>query len=258
MAWETTLDHPFVETSVSRRICQTADLARELGTNAAVVGAPGIGKTAALREYERSNPRARLIVIDHVLSKSMRHLLMALIGVESHGGTGDIYSLERHFKRYDYTNHIYLIDEAQNLPLAHLRQLLHLSVEDGGQLTFVFCGNNEVLKRVNTDQGAFAQISRRVTFRENVDAITEEDADKLAGAYGAEGMDAFHMLRKVAARHHADGLVKVLGLARKLTRTATVSAEHIRTALDHLPQYRAALNDVSTRRGNTSRVLRTP
>lgn len=254
MAWNTTPERPFVETSISRRICQIADLARELGTNAAVVGTPGIGKTAALRAYARSNHQARLIEITQVLSKSMRHLLLALIGQEPHLCTDDIYSLERHFRRYDYTNHIFLIDEAQNLPLAHLRQLLHLSVEDGGQLTFIFSGNNEVLKRVNTDQGAFAQISRRVTFRENIDAITEEDADKLAGAYGAEGMDAFHILRKVAARYHADGVVKVLDLARKLTRATTVSAEDIRTALDLLPQYRAALKDMDGRRRSTSRT----
>lgn len=245
---------PFVETSVAHRICRVADLALEMGTNAAVVGAPGVGKSAALLAYARTRNyrRTHVITVTQVMCKSMRHLLLALRELEPEYCTDDIYRLERQFLKYDYYQDIFLIDEAQNLPLSHLRQLLHLSVEDGGPLTFVFCGNNEVLKRVNTDQGAFAQISRRVSFREEIDAITDDDSDLLASAYGAEGMDAFRIMRQVAARHHAGGVVKVLRLARKLTNTSTVSAEDIRSALDVLPQYRPADNEGARRKTKTA------
>lgn len=170
---------PFAETSVSRRIFNVADLALEIGTNAAVVGAPGVGKSAALAAYERKRQRrTHVITVTQVMCKSLRHLLLAMRGLEPDRCSDDIYRLERQFHYYDYRDYIFFIDEAQNLPLSHLRQLLHLSVEDGGPLTFVFSGNNEVLKRVNTDQGAFAQISRRVSFREEVDFITDDDADR--------------------------------------------------------------------------------
>lgn len=253
-AAERTLPPHFVETSVSRRIFRAADLAREIGTNAAVIGAPGVGKSMAIAAYKARRPLTATITVTPVLASSLRELLQeicARVGILPSSSTRD---MERSLLKFDrcygsaseLTGNRYavILDEAQNLPLKSIRQLLHLSAEDGGHLSFIFSGNNEILKQVNVDKGAFVQISRRVTFRETIDAITDDDADALASAYGAEGMDAFRLLRQIAARHHADGVAKVLGLASKLAQTTTVGGEDIRTAIDLLPQYRTAVKAV--------------
>ncbi|MCK0195552.1 hypothetical protein MWN34_01350 [Ancylobacter sp. 6x-1] len=70
-----------------------------------------------------------------------------------------------------------IFDEAQILKLDILRVLLKLSVfERGdGQVVFVFCGNNELLKPRRVSEDTFAQIDRRVQFRKDLRRITYED-----------------------------------------------------------------------------------
>lgn len=250
-AAERTLPPHFVETSVSRRIFRAADLAREIGTNAAVIGAPGVGKSMAIAAYRAHRPLTATITVTPVLAGSLRELLQEICSRVGVMKGGSIRDMERAIFKFDRcyglmsditkNRFVIILDESQNLPMKSMRQLLHLSAEDGGHISFVFSGNDAMLKQVNVNEGAFVQINRRVTFRETIDAITDDDADALASAYGAEGMDSFRLLRQIAARHHADGVAKVLDLARKLFQTTTVRAEDIRTAIDHLPQYRAAV-----------------
>lgn len=233
---------PFIETSVSQLVFQTADVALKMCTNAAIAGAPGVGKSAAINEYVRTHSGAMQITITQVLAKSMRHLLMAITGDDPLWCKDDVFRLERRVLRGKIRGYTCFVDEAQNLKFDSMRQLLSLSTEDGGPFNFIFCGNREVLKRVTVDEGAFAQIGGRVSFREDIGGITDRDAEMLASAYGAEGMDTFRLLRDVGATHHARGIVKVMELARILSKASTANVEHVRAALDHLPQYRPASN----------------
>ena len=233
---------PFVETSVARRILDTIQLAQEMRTNAAIVGAPGVGKTAALKAFAAKNRHAYLFTVTQVLSGSLQALLRALCDELGVVPGGSIHDVESRLLKFYYSTPVVILDEAQNLPLKSLRQLLHLSVADEGDIVFIFCGNSEVLKRVNTDQGAFAQISRRVPFRETVDSIQDEDADLLTNSFGVEGLDAYEMMRSLGAAFHAGGIVDVLKAARRFSETPAIRAENIRDAIDLFPpQYRAAL-----------------
>lgn len=250
----------FIETSVTRTITATINSARSFRTNATIIGAPGVGKTEALKNYAKNNPQTALITVTPILGGSLRALFTEMCEATGLYNDGSVQDLERrllrldppthHHKFYDrydreYTpkkdwhlNPVIILDESQNLPLKSFREILHISREDDGKLCFVFCGNREVLKRVNADEGAISQISRRVQFREEVNTITPEDADLLASAYGVEGMDAFALIRRVAEKYHADGVARVLRMARSQTDAKTIRASHIRQATSILPQYR--------------------
>jgi len=239
----------FVETSVSRRIHNTVELAQTMNTNAAIIGAPGVGKTMALTTFEARNRGVLYLTISPILSGSIRGLMEALCKkIDFYIGGKSIYEIERAISRHDFGDWTFIIDEAKNLPLKSLQQLLHFSPEDGGTLKFIFCGNNEVLKRGNTDQGAFAQISRRVRFREVIDTISETDADTLTNAFGVEGLDAYSIMRAIGKRFQADGVVQVLKVAKRLAGSGTVKATHIESALSGLTQYRSALEAKPRRR----------
>lgn len=104
-------------------------------------------------------------------------------------------------------------------------------------------GNAEVLKRVNVDFGAFAQISRRVPRREEIKGILDADADAITNTFGVEGLDCYAIMRRIGARFHADGVVQLLSRARKITASGKVIKLHdIYDALELMPAMKAALD----------------
>ena len=234
----------FIETSVSRRVRNIIDFAVEMVENSVIMGAPGVGKTMALNAYTSNEVRIAHLTITKVTARSMRELLSCLCRqLEiSTWGTQSIYELERTLRHYQLGDWMIIIDEAQMLPLDHLRQLLSLSTTDkNGQLRFVFCGNEEVLKQVNTESGALGQIARRMKFREDIRSIDDADSDVLTNSFGVEGLDAYNTMRAIGRRFHADGVVSVLRLARRYAQGETIKQRHILDVLDVLSQYKPAL-----------------
>jgi hypothetical protein len=230
----------FVETTVSRDVFKTIDLARELNKCASIIGPPGGGKTYALRAYtDASDGAAMLMTATAVTGNALRDLFRELAETLGIHASGSIANMQRQMHRYDLFGRVLLIDEAQNLKLQAFRELLHL--HDFAGLCIVFCGNEEVLKRVNTNKGAFAQISRRVPLRTELRAVTDDDCDRLAGAFGAEGAEALKLLRAIGAAFLTDGVVTVLEVARRFAGSKAIRAEHIRRACEPFPRYRPAL-----------------
>ena len=233
-------DIEFVSTSIALRIAKTITEARRFGWNAAIVGNPGVGKTRALAHCATTMPETYLFTVSAVTGNSFvklfRELCFALGIYDGGSNVGDI---QRRLLKNDFSGHVLLIDEAQNLKLQAVRELLYLN--DLAHLSVIFCGNKEVLKRVSTDTGAFAQISSRVPFRETVDCILDADADVITNTFGVEGMDAYGLTRKIGSQFHARGIVSVLTRARELAGGKTVKAAHIQAATEQFPQYRTAL-----------------
>lgn len=231
---------PFVETSVSRDIFHTINLARELKKNASIVGRPGVGKSRTLKAYAADERNAAsLMTATAVSGNALRDLLRELAELLGIYATGSIANMQRQMFQYNFSGAVCIIDEAQNLKLQAFRELLHL--HDNTGLCLIFCGNEEVLKRVNTDKGAFAQISRRVPIRAEVNSILDEDTDRLANAFGVEGMDAHKILRAIGATYHTDGVVSVLEIAQRFAGSKTIRAEHVRCACEPFPHYRSTL-----------------
>jgi DNA transposition AAA+ family ATPase len=231
-------DIGYVTTSVAQRIERTISQARFLHWNAAIVGDPGVGKTRALAHCAATMPQTYLFTVSAITGKALSRIfreLCMVLGV--HYGT--ITDIQRRMFEHDFSGHVLLIDEAQNLNPQAIRELLYLN--DMAQLSLIFCGNKEVLKRVSTDSGAFAQISSRVAFRETVDCILDADADAIASAFDIDGDDAYALTRKIAEHYHARGIVNVLTRARGFANSKKIKAGHIQDSLALFPQYRMAL-----------------
>lgn len=231
---------PFVETSVSRDIFNTINNARAFKKCAAIIGRPGVGKTRSLEAYSTEDTSARLMTVTGVTGNALRDLLLELCELLGIYASGSIASIQRRMFNYDLSHHVLIIDEAQNLKLQAYREVLHLYDFTG--MVIVFCGNDQVLRRVNTDKGAFAQISRRVPIHIELDAMLDEDADKISSAFGVEGMDAFRLMRAIGAAYETDGVVSVLQFARRLAGTRTIRAADIRAACEPIPRFRLALS----------------
>lgn len=159
-----------------------------------------------------------------------------LIGIYVSGSIAD---MQRQMLRYDFSGRVLIIDEAQNLKLQAFRELLNLWDFTG--LCLIFAGNEEVLRRVRTDKGAFAQISRRVKLRSELNSITDDDADRVASLYGVNTADSLKLVRAVGASFQTDGVATVLQIAKRSAGEKPIRAVDIRTACEALPHYRSAL-----------------
>lgn len=235
------METPFIETTIAKRVFGIIDLARRTGENAAIVGEPGVGKTRAVSAYAETRAGSYLMTVNAVTGNALRDLLRELSGVLGIYARGSIADIQRNMLQYDLSSYVLIIDEAQNLKLQALRELLNL--HDHAGMRIVFCGNRDVLRRVNVDTGPLAQISDRIGLREQIECIPTEDADAIANSFGVEGMDAYRLARAIGTRFRARALVRVLNGARELAgdRAKTIRASHIRSSIDLYPQYRDAL-----------------
>lgn len=231
----------FCETTIAKAISATINSARQLGFNAAVVGPAGVGKTCSLSHYVGSTDGAYLFTTSAGTGNATRHLFRRLSEALQIGGGDSIAQIQRRLFNYDLRGRVLIIDEAQNLNLQGIRELLYLN--DHAQMSVVFCGNQEVLRRASVDTGPFAQVGSRIPFRKEVEAIDPADADAITNSYGVEGLDAYELMRGVAARHHARGVAFVLQAARALVGNGkAIKSAHIKEAFLQFPQYRPVLS----------------
>ncbi|WP_082173162.1 ATP-binding protein [Methylobacterium platani] len=244
-AWET----PFVHTSAAGVIFDAINRCLRFGQNGLITGKPGVGKTRALQEAVRRSdalegPSVGLVTVTGVMGNST---MAVFEEVAPHLGVKPANSIAATMKRLCREAcfaPVMLFDEAQNLTLRSARELLTIS--EDARIQMIFLGNDEVLQLVNSKQAAIQQIARRLPVREEIDGILDDDADLIASRYDVEGMEAFRLCRELANVRHADGLGKVLPVARHLALKMghkTVQASHLREALITFPHFVRELQD---------------
>lgn len=231
---------PFIETSIARRVFGIINLARSQNENAVIVGEPGVGKTRALNAYYDGHDGTYLITATSALGNALRDILRIVADKLGVPVSGSISNIQRQMLQYPMEGRVLIVDEAQNLKLQAFRELLTLHDHTG--MCLIFCGNLDVLKRVNVKSGPLAQISDRVGLHERIDCIPGEDADAITNSFGVEGMDAYALARAVGLRFRARALVRVLSAAREQAGVKhTIKLQHIRQAIAVYPQYGGVL-----------------
>ncbi|MGO4523975.1 AAA family ATPase [Microvirga sp. 2MCAF35] len=244
-------DIPFIETTVSRLIFTVFDRVWRTGRNGLVIGAAGVGKTKTLKEIVRRSdnlegPKAGLITITGVMGSSVMAIFEALCPLLCVEPATSIAATLRRLSKHAMFQPVVIIDEAQNLTLKAARELLHISEE--AQVRMMFCGNDEVLKLVNSGRAAIQQIGRRLPIRETVSCILDDDTDLLARSFDIEDDDALALCRAVGEAFHADGVVTLLQEARsQAADTGVIRIEHLKAALNLFPQFQA----IFTNRGRS-------
>ncbi len=236
-------DTPFVMTSAARVVLDTIDRCVRFGHNGLVTGAArcrqnacATGGSTPLKHAGGAARRPR--------DRHRRD------GQFDHGGAGGSRPSRRCAHRLQRRRDdeapvqqgqripVLLFDEAQNLADRVARDLLALSEQAHVQMLFL--GNDEVLKFVNSQKAAIQQIARRLPIREEIDCILDADADLLAGQYAVEDPEALRLCRTLAETHHADGIGKVLPIARAVADAAgsqKVNVDHLREALSLFPHF---------------------
>lgn len=149
------------DTSIVRALKDSANYACDMVQAAAESGTPGIGKTTGLQAIAEGNKSAILIHVGATKNTPRAAARLIADGLNIWTGsesTDRIWStIESNLNHPAARERILLFDEAQNLPLAILKEVVDFPSRFG--VPVLVCGNDALLKRQRVASAAFDQIA---------------------------------------------------------------------------------------------------
>jgi DNA transposition AAA+ family ATPase len=188
----------FQMTKTASQIHSILSFAR-LGKWVAIIGNPGVGKTIAIQRYAAMTPNIWIATVSPAsktvtnMLKVVAHAVMGSIPTAS--GSLSLSATVR--DRVRGAKGVIVIEEAQNLDQLAIEELR--AIHDDTKVGMVFCGNMEVLSRVDGNrQNAFAQRFSRLAIRHFFEAALPDDISTLLDAWGVTDAAQRKYLVKIA------------------------------------------------------------
>ena len=220
----------FVETSVSRKITEVADLCRADCQIGVVSGAAGVGKTVALKQYAAAHPEILFVEVD--FGYSAQGLFTELYEKLGLGNRGVLERLSKEvIARLDSTERMLIIDEAEYLPHRALDLLRRVSDKAGVGILLV--GLPRLIHKLRGSHGEFAQLFSRVGIHVQVDGLTPGDTQAMVGATIPEGNGIWKDFHR-ASRGNARTLAMLLKRTIRSSRGAEITPELVESAAETL------------------------
>jgi DNA transposition AAA+ family ATPase len=197
-----------------------------------ITGIPGIGKTTALEEIAQLNPKATIIRVaaTKITLRASLNLIADAMRLATHSMTADgIWDVLESSFSHPQNDDILIFDEAQNLPLAVLKEMV--SLPERFQIPVIVCGNGELLKRRRVSTAAFDQIESRIAKRVILAAPTREDFEMIAVDFDAFGKDAHAACVAYGCNTSMRDLVAMLEAARGYADQGPLRLQEIRHAV---------------------------
>jgi DNA transposition AAA+ family ATPase len=202
---------PFVSTLDAKRMMQRFDMALNMGRMILIGGQPGLGKSAACRQYAIDNNRVWLATMDKTINSvpAMLGEILAAMGESSFRGIPrDLH--RKIVSKAIEAKGLIIVDEAQHLndaSIEALRAINDTTRQHGKGVGIAIVGNDGVYARVGSTgtKAEFAQVSSRFAHRtwlqepdpRDVVAISQAIADANREIIGKAELD---FLKGVAAR----------------------------------------------------------
>lgn len=170
----------YKKTSISNTVYNLIAYCHIQGKIGVSYGDAGIGKTMAIREYEREHPDESIVItvspcyasitgVNELLAEQLK--IREKVARKIYGEA--VYKLKR-------SNKVLIIDEAQHLTVRVINHLRCMSDESGIGIAFI--GNEEIyLKMRGSGQASYAQLYSRIADNKHVltSHVTKEDIELL-------------------------------------------------------------------------------
>lgn len=232
----------FMMTPTARDIFSALSFAQAAADFTVLIGAAGIGKTTALKAYEKRASNVWMITADSLSDKAATvvSVLAEKIGVHERRSAflGRAVSA-----RIAGTSGLVIVDEAQQLDTKAFDQL-RTTVLDLGNCGLAVSGNESMLAKLQgsagTRQQAFAQLHSRVGMKKPQHAAKPGDVAMLLDAWGFSDEKLRALLAAIARKSGALRIMnKVIQLAAFLADAGAagakgIKAEHIELAWKQL------------------------
>lgn len=216
----------YVETPTGRKIKSVLKYCRAARDMGAIVGVPGMSKTATARHY--SETHARVVHVEMSPSSSKATSMLRLISQEMKlHASHRVDFMRRSIEEYLSRSGLLIIDEAQHLDGKALEELR--SIHDRSRCGLVLMGNHTVVTRLSGAgrDALFAQINSRMGMRLTVpDTALKHDINALLKANNITHEPSINALTKIAQQHGAlRRMMKVVKLAQMLSTEKATPAE---------------------------------
>lgn len=230
-----------VDTKAVRAIVEACTEAQEQGLIAAIIGAPGLGKTFGLRAYEAQARRAgvRFISITATVATNAISIVRAIASALRLKPAPMAQLIDAIIEKLNREPSFMIIDEAQHLNARALESVR--AIHDATMTGVVFAGSLQLSLTLEAGDGTtleLAQIQDRVAVIEHLAVLSPAEVGRFIRQwYGAqvEDADAVAAIREVS-RGVPRRLVRLLGHCRKLSDGSpkALSAELVREAAKRL------------------------
>ncbi|MBK5145097.1 AAA family ATPase [Budviciaceae bacterium BWR-B9] len=229
----------FIETETVSSIWRTLVYAQAAQRIAIIYGNPGVGKTAALREFSERNPNVWLITIKPSTSSLVECLseFADTLGLsDAPRRAGPLCRTIR--RRITGTKGLLIVDESDHLDYDVYEELRLLQEETG--IGLALCGNHKVYSKLtggNSRSVDYARLFSRISKKIVIEGVRTSDVDAIADAWQLNGRKERELIHKLAAKSGALRTVSTtLDLAAIIAQGAdeALSERHIRAAVKDL------------------------
>lgn len=228
----------WVATPSAARVQQALGYAQIAGDVAVIYGGAGIGKTTAIREYQRTAPNVWCATMTPATATVVPALeeVGDAVGLREIGG-GAARIQRAIIRRIQHTQGLLIVDEAQHLGVPALDAMR--SLHDATGIGLALVGNESVYARMTggTRAAYLDRLYSRIGKRVRLTAASAADIAALLDAWRVELRPCRRLLAEIASRPGGlRGLTKVLRLASMFAAGGgrPVSCDDIRAAVQDL------------------------
>lgn len=222
----------FCRTPAAEGMLSVVGFARELSTIGAIVGAPGVGKTTALRWYADTNRDARYCVMSPAESSMSRMLIRVCEALGHPPAAQGAAQLHRWIcDAIEFGSaRVLLIDEAQHLDDRSLDELRCIHDETG--LPLVFAGNESLRSRIGVGtEASFAQFTSRIGARVHIKGSTAADVGALLGRHGiTDEVTASWLAKRCAGTAGLRTVAHLMAAAKLSAGPGDIRLSHLKEA----------------------------
>jgi DNA transposition AAA+ family ATPase len=214
----------FVMTSTAAKVFEAARMCHLDGEIGVVVGAAGVGKTTAIKEYAARNSDVLLVEAD--LGYTARDLFAELHRKCGFDGLGSINRMKDEvIEKLRNSGRLIIIDEAEHLPVRALD--LVRRINDKAGVGILFCGLQRFMENLRLRQADFAYLYTRVGFKVTLEGLHARDIETIVqdAVPGSNGLwKTYH------EESHGNGRVLSKLVARSL-RLAEMNGMEVTTEI---------------------------
>jgi len=210
----------YVETAIAKRIYNAANMCQIHGKMGVCYGSPGIGKTTAIKEYQKIS--SGVLIVDPFEQTSAKEVLRQIadqLKLNYHNNMSLDEFTKNVIKKLEKNKYLIILDEAENLNIAIFKIIRKIHDRTKNNCGVLFVGTPELRILLSKVQSGFPYISSRIGYVEKLDYLKIEDAKKLIIQYFPNCSDELIQMISKQCNYTARNIQNILDLCIDITKS---------------------------------------